>query len=59
MKGTIKAYSPAVNAGTITNAEGKTYSFDKAQWSGKDLPVNNEPVTFTDINARAIEVKGE
>lgn len=59
MKGTIKAYSPAVNAGCITDADGNTYTFGKKEWRGAALPRTNEDVTFTGTNARATEVKGK
>jgi len=57
LKGTIKAYSACVNAGVISGENGKTYRFDKTDWSHNELPLNNENVTFDGNRRNASSVK--
>jgi hypothetical protein len=56
MKGQIKAYSEAVNAGVITADDGKKYPFNKGAWGHKGTPSNDVPVVFDVDRGRAVRV---
>jgi hypothetical protein len=57
MKGKIKAYSAAVNAGVIEAPDGKKYQFGKLDWVGETPPENDQNVSFSGATDRAHEVK--
>jgi|GEM_PF-6215595 len=46
IKGSIKAYSPSVNAGIIETTDGQRYQFSRNHWTGKNPPQANDLVTF-------------
>ncbi len=56
MKGLIKAYSEAVNAGIITGEDGRCYPFTKGVWGHKAAPANDAEVVFTVERGRAVQV---
>jgi hypothetical protein len=56
MKGTIKAYSTAVNAGLIIGEDGHTYAFRKSEWGGKENPSDNEKINFENEIKQAIKI---
>ena len=58
-KGTIKAYSPDVNAGVIECDSGNTYEFRERDWSGDATPVAKQKVRFDGASRTATKVSAE
>jgi hypothetical protein len=56
IKGNIKAYSPAVNAGVIKGADGNLYQFCKTQWQGSETPKSGTIVSFIPQINKALQV---
>ena len=57
MKGNVKAYSTAVNAGFIKGDDGINYQFGKAEWNGALHPASNDAaVNFDVVGERATRV---
>lgn len=56
MKAKIKVYNDSVNAGLVTDANGRHYQFGKRDWKdGKSPPSNDASVTFeVEANARSM-----
>lgn len=57
MKGQVKSYSAAVNAGVIRSADGETYRFSKNDWTGSKKPEEARSVHFKVSGNRALDVK--
>jgi hypothetical protein len=56
MQGKIKAYSPSVNAGLVHGIDGQNYPFNRSQWSGENLPQNNQAVKIERSGERLLKV---
>lgn len=59
MKGTIKAYSPIVDAGVIQCEAGRVYIFRRENWQNDRLPVSEQTVRFEAQDRKAIKVLSE
>lgn len=57
MKGSIKAYSKAVNAGVIAGEDGRTYKFMNSHWQGPNTPQANDIVIFDGKGTNAANVR--
>ena len=57
MKGTIKAYSQCVSAGVISGDDGKSYGFNKTDWTSAELPKTDETVTFERARNQASNIR--
>lgn len=57
MKGNIKAYSTAVNAGVITGEDGRKYKFLDSHWQGPSEPQANDLVMFDSLGTHASNVR--
>ena len=54
--GTIKAYSPSVNAGVIEGDDGDTYDFPDTEWTGRTNPAAQDTVEFEGTARKARRV---
>lgn len=57
IKGSIKAYSKAVNAGVIIGEDGRTYKFGDSHWQGPNTPQANDIVIFESTGTNASNVR--